>query len=206
MVKPQNDIPEDEVRQEILRGALTLYLKHSADKVTMDDVAHAIGRSRTSLYYYYKNQSEIYQAVLSTMSRDSADQMRESVHAAPSLEDKIYAFCMAKLKTYDVWKEIHKKMWLALNSEEQSKQSKTMRGLHEAMMQHENTLIQDILSFATKRTDIRHLKPADRDMFAFILSTSIRGIRSEVMDLRNAHDMTAAVRMLTDMLVKWLRK
>jgi hypothetical protein len=140
------------------------------------------------------------------MSRDSADQMRQSVLAAPSLEDKIYSFCMAKLKTYDVWKEIHKKMWLALNSEEQSKQSKTMKGLHEAMMQHENTLIQDILSFATKRGDIRQLKPADRDMFAFILSTSIRGIRSEVMDLRNAHDMTAAVRVLTDMLAKWLRK
>jgi AcrR family transcriptional regulator len=68
MVKAQDEIPDDEVRQEILRGALTLYLKHSPDKVTMDDVANAIGRSRTSLYYYYKNHSEIYQAVLSTMS------------------------------------------------------------------------------------------------------------------------------------------
>jgi AcrR family transcriptional regulator len=206
MTKPQNEISDDEVRQEILRGALPLYMKHGPDKVTMDDVANASGRSRTSLYYYYKNHGEIYQAVLTTMSRDSTDRIREAVIAAHSLEDKLYAFCMAKLKTYESWKEIHKKMWLALNSEEQSKHSKTMKVLHAALMQQENTIIQEMLSEARKRADIRSLKAVDRDMFAFILSTGIRGIRNEIMDLQDAHDMTAAVRMLTDMLVKWLRK
>ena len=206
MTKPQNEISDDEVRQEILRGALPLYLKHGPDKVTMDDVANASGRSRTSLYYYYKNHGEIYQAVLTTMSHDSTDRIREAVLAARSLEDKLYAFCMAKLKTYESWKEIHKKMWLALNSEEQTKHSKTMKVLHAALMQQENTIIQEVLSEARKRVDTRPLKAADRDMFAFILSTGIRGIRHEILDLQDAHEMTAAVRMLTDMLVKWLRK
>jgi AcrR family transcriptional regulator len=206
MTKPQNEISDDEVRQEILRGALPLYLKHGPGKVTMDDVANASGRSRTSLYYYYKNHGEIYQAVLTTMSRDSTDRIREAVIAAHSLEDKLFAFCMAKLKTYESWKEIHKKMWLALNSEEQTKHSKTMKVLHAELMQQENMIIREVLSEARKRVDIRPLKATDRDMFAFILSTGIRGIRNEILDLQDAHDMTAAVRMLTDMLVKWLRK
>jgi AcrR family transcriptional regulator len=206
MLKPQSELSDDEVRQEILRGALTLYQKHGPDKVTMDDVANAIGRSRTSLYYYYKNHSEIYSAILHLMSIDSAARIRESVAGAGTLEDKLFAFCMAKLKTYEEWKTIHKKMWKALHTEDQSNQWKTMKGLHEALMAQENAVIQEILSEARKRNEIRPLKAAERDLFAFILSTSIRGIRNEIIDLQDGHEMTASVRMLTEMLVGWLRK
>jgi AcrR family transcriptional regulator len=206
MVKPENDISEDEVRQEILRSAMHLYLKHGPDKVTMDDVAGATGRSRTSLYYYYKNHSEIYQAVLATMSSDSAERFRKAVKEAHTLEDKINAFFTAKLKTHEEWKAIHKKMWVTLNAEDQSKQSKRMTALHKELMQQESAVIQQILTDAAKRGEIRPIKPADKDMFAFILSTSIRGIRNEISDLHDSHDITGAVHLLTEIVMKWLTK
>src|ERR1700744_3027343 len=101
MTKHDQEISDEEARQEILRGALNLYIQHGPDKVTMDDVANATGRSRTSIYYYYKNHSEIYQAVLDTMAHDSADSIRRAVTTAHTPGDKLFAFCMAKIKTHE---------------------------------------------------------------------------------------------------------
>src|SRR5580693_9847199 len=89
---------DDAVQEEILRVALRLYKKHGPGKVTMDDVANASGRSRTSLYYYYKNRDEIFQAVMEKIAHDVAAEIRNAVADAGSLEDKIYIFCSTKLK------------------------------------------------------------------------------------------------------------
>lgn len=84
--------PDDITQEEILRAALRLYQKFGPTKVTMDDVATASGRSRTSLYYYYKNRDEIFQAVVEKIADEMAVEIRQAVAAAVTLPDKIYAF------------------------------------------------------------------------------------------------------------------
>jgi len=86
------------IQQEILKAAIRLYQKFGPNGFTMDDLAAATGRSRTSLYYYYKNRDEIYQAVMDKIARDMAAEIRQSVTAVEPLREKIYAFCHTKLK------------------------------------------------------------------------------------------------------------
>src|ERR1700748_212366 len=85
---------DDIVQQEILQAALRLYQKFGPNKVTMDDVANASGRSRTSLYYYYKNRDEIFQAVLDTIIFDIGEEISRAIAAADTINDKQYAFCV----------------------------------------------------------------------------------------------------------------
>jgi hypothetical protein len=43
-------------------------------------------------------------------------------------------------------------------------------------------------------------------MLVFLISSGIRGLRREIFELHDPHDLTAALRLLTDIVVKWLRK
>src|ERR1700744_1510253 len=124
-------IPQDDIiQQEILKAAIRLYQKFGPNGFTMDDLAAATGRSRTSLYYYYKNRDEIYQAVMDKIARDMAAEIREAVAQAETLQDKIYAFCHTKLKASENWKKVFDAMLSSMNEEERSNHRHMKYGWH----------------------------------------------------------------------------
>src|SRR6187402_2620714 len=92
-------IKEDLVQQQILEAAKRLFQVHGLAKVTMDDVAKAIGKGRSSLYYYYKSKDEIFDAVVNIEIREMITAMTRAVKQAPDIEQKLRAFCIAKLET-----------------------------------------------------------------------------------------------------------
>src|ERR1700744_2912469 len=85
------------VQQQILEAAKRLFQTHGVYKVTMDDVAKAIGKGRSSLYYYYKSKDEIFDAVMQAEIREMLNAMTAAVECAHTAEEKLLGFCMSKL-------------------------------------------------------------------------------------------------------------
>jgi AcrR family transcriptional regulator len=196
--------PDDSIQEEILRAAIRLYRKYGPAKVTMDEVANATGRSRTSLYYYYKNREEIFQAVLDTIVDDVIREIRRDVHDAGKIQEKIHAFCSAKISTSENWRYVFKAMRSSMNVEEKTKHTKIMQILHSKLVYNEGLIIKEILSGSMQKNEIRPITPSEQDMLAFILSSSIRGLRNEIFDLNDPHDMKDALRLLADIVSKWV--
>jgi len=196
---------DDIIQQEILKAAIRLYQKFGPNGFTMDDLANSTGRSRTSLYYYYKNRDEIYQAVMDKIARDMAADIRQAVAAAETLRDKIYAFCDTKLKASEQWKKVFSAMMASMDEEEQSKHAKVMYSWHKKLIHHESMILNEILADATRRKEIRAIPPGDQDTLVFLIYSGIRGFRREIFELDDPHDMKAALRLLTDIVVKWLK-
>src|ERR1700722_3181255 len=131
---------DDIIQQEILKAAIRLYQKFGPNGFTMDDLAAAAGRSRTSLYYYYKNRDEIYQAVMDKIARDMAADIRQAVAAVETLRDKIYAFCHTKLKASEAWKKVFSAMMSSMDAEEQTKHAGVMYSWHKKLIHHESVI------------------------------------------------------------------
>ncbi len=196
----------DEIAQEeILQAALRLYQKFGPAKVTMDDIASASGRGRTSLYYYYKSRDEIYQGVMDKIAGEMAIRIRQAVKGVEGLEDKIYAFCYTKIKTSEDWKRVLDTMWTAMTAEEQSKHARVMIGLHNKLLYHEGVILNEILADAASRKEIRLIGAGDQDMLVFFISCGIRGLRREIVEHNDPHDLYQALRLLSEMVVKWLK-
>lgn len=197
--------PDDSTQEGILRAAVHLYRKYGPAKVTMDEVALATGRSRTSLYYYYKNREEIFQAVLDTIVDDVIKEIRHDVYKAGNIYEKINAFCFAKIRTTGEWRYVFKAMWTSMNADEKTKHTKIMEMLHSKLVYNEGLVIKEILSESITKKEIRPITPAEQDMLGFILSSSIRGLRNEIYDKNDPHDMKDALRMLADIVSKWVQ-
>src|SRR5277367_2209415 len=90
-------IKDDLFQEQVIKAAQQLFRQYGLQKVTMDDVARAIGKGRSSLYYYYKSKDEIFDAVMDIDIADMLAAITHAVAAAPGVEQKIKAFCVAKL-------------------------------------------------------------------------------------------------------------
>src|ERR1700749_1589067 len=137
---------DDIIHQEILQAAVRLYRKSGPTKVTLDNVAKATGRSRSSLYYYFKDRDEIFQAVLNQIAEDVIAEIRHAVAAAENLNDKIYAFCSTKIKTTEEWKRIFHAMDQLMSADEKSKHSKLMDALHKRLIYLERGILTEAMA------------------------------------------------------------
>lgn len=194
---------DDIVQQEILQAGLRLYRKYGPDKVTMDEVANATGRSRTSLYYYYKNRDELFQAVLDSIADSVIKEIRQAVLGAENVHDKIHAFCTAKIKTSNAWRNVFNTMQAAMDAEERIKHNRIKGILHKKLIHNEGIIIKEILSEAMNKNEIRAVSSSEQDMLAFVLSSSVRGLKSEIYDKNDPHDMGEALLLLTDIVTRW---
>lgn len=195
---------DDNIQEEILREAIRLYRKFGPAKVTMDEVAAATGRSRTSLYYYYKNREEMFQAVLDTIVDDVIKQIRSSVQEAGDINEKIKAFCSSKIDSSGNWFYVFKTMWSTMNAEEKTKHTNIMAVLHSKLVHREGIIIKEIIAESMAKNEIRTITPAEQDMVAFLISSSIRGLRNEIFEKNDPHNMREALTMLSAMVSNWL--
>jgi AcrR family transcriptional regulator len=195
---------DDIIQEEILQAALRLYRKSGPTKVTLDNVAKATGRSRSSLYYYFKNRDEIFQGVLDQMAEDVATEIRLAVAAASNLNDKIYAFCSTKIKTTEEWKRVFRAMDQLMSVDEKSKHTKLMDALHQKLIYLERGILTEAMSMIDPQPT-RVPSYAELDMLAFIISSGIRGIRREIYEYNDPHDAKVAAHLLSDMVTKWLK-
>jgi AcrR family transcriptional regulator len=195
---------DDIIQEEILQAALRLYRKSGPTKVTLDNVAKATGRSRSSLYYYFKNRDEIFQGVLDQMAEDVATEIRLAVAAAGNLNDKIYAFCSTKIKTTEEWKRVFRAMDQLMSVDEKSKHTKLMDALHQKLIYLERGILMEAMSIVGPQPT-RVPGHAELDMLAFIISSGIRGIRREIYEYNDPHDVKVVAKLLSDMVTKWLQ-
>jgi AcrR family transcriptional regulator len=194
---------DDIIREEILRAGLRLYRKYGPQKVTMDEVANALGRSRTSLYYYYKNREEFFLAVLDLIVDDVMADIRQAVSQVDNIYEKFNAFCLAKIKTSKDWRNVFNIIYPNMNADEKNKHVKTGTILHQKLMHKEGIVVKEILSEAVNKKEIRVISSTDQDMLGFILSSAIRGLRNEIFDANAPYDIKDALRLLSEIIARW---
>ncbi|GAT63754.1 TetR/AcrR family transcriptional regulator [Paludibacter jiangxiensis] len=83
---------EEQLRKEIISTAQKLFQQYGLHKTTMEDIARAMGKGKSTLYYYYKSKEEIFDAVLRTEMNEVYHLSKEAVHQAESASDKLKAF------------------------------------------------------------------------------------------------------------------
>ncbi|AZA84408.1 TetR/AcrR family transcriptional regulator [Chryseobacterium lactis] len=195
---------QDQLSKQILNAASELYLKYGFKKVTMDDISKTIGKSRTSIYYYYKNREEVFQAVLSSLVQEVAAEIGNAMDEQKTIEEKIRAFCLTKITTSESKKPFFTAVEAGMNAEEKSRHSRVMEVVHQHLMDGEKIILTKALSESSSKKEIRLLTQEEQDTVIFILQSSIRGIKREMILKNSFDDLNTTVDVLTSMTIKWL--
>ncbi len=89
----------ESVRVSILEAAQGLFSKFGYKKTTMEDIAQELHKGKSSLYYYFKNKEEIFQAVIDWEQNVLLSKLHEIVDSEQEPKDKLNNYVLVRMKT-----------------------------------------------------------------------------------------------------------
>ncbi|WP_430810790.1 MULTISPECIES: TetR/AcrR family transcriptional regulator [unclassified Carboxylicivirga] len=89
----------DGMRVAIIESARELFAKFGYKKTTMEDIANALRKGKSSLYYYFKNKEEIFQAVIELEKEMLFNQLNQVVASDLPAKDKMKEYVVTRMKT-----------------------------------------------------------------------------------------------------------
>ncbi len=89
----------DGMRSTIIKAAKELFAKFGYKKTTMEDIAIALRKGKSSLYYYFKNKEEIFQAVVESEEEVLFSKLNEIVQSSVEPRAKFTDYVMTRMET-----------------------------------------------------------------------------------------------------------
>ncbi len=205
-VSANNPIKEDVIEQQILGAAKRLFQVHGLHKVTMDDVAKAIGMGRSSLYYYYKSRDEIFDAVINIDIREMLSAITIAVKKAKTAEQQIHAFFFSKLEVLRERRSFYNTLDMGMDADEISQFNKTKIIHHRLIMKLEGELLNEILTGGIKSGELKQLSKKEKDTLIFVLLSSLHGLKRELSVENNFDQIKPIVQALSHVVIHGLGK
>lgn len=195
---------DDMMQKQILAASQKLFQQFGYPKVNMDDVAKAVGKGRSSLYYYYKSKDEIFQAVMDIEIGKTITDMTQAVAKVTGIEEKIKALFTAKLASSRKRKELYNALDTGMDSEEASRYTKARQEVHRKMVDRQKALLKEILEAGMASGALR-LDKGELDTLVFLLSSSLNGLKREMTLENNFMPAEPAIGLLVRLIFKGLK-
>jgi AcrR family transcriptional regulator len=82
---------KEEKKEQIMQVAFEAIKKYGIKRVTLEDIAHASGMAKTSIYYYYPSKNALINATITHFSDTILDQIDLVVKSKQTPEQKLIA-------------------------------------------------------------------------------------------------------------------
>jgi len=199
-------VKDDVIQDQILQAAIRLFATFGLAKVTMEDVAKAIGKTRGSVYYYYKNKYEILDAVIDLKLTEVRKAIKNAVTQAGTVEEKINAFFRTKLQTVRDKHSLFDSLESDLDADTISNFNKIKIAHHDSTLKWENHLFEQILKEGIMKDELKPIKKEEMDTLIFVLISTLHGLKREMRLENNVRNIEPAVDQFTRMVIHGLHK
>lgn len=86
-------------REKLIEVARQLFVHKGVENTTMNDIAAASDKGRRTIYTYFKNKREIYNAVIERESEQLVERLRHVAESDASPDDKVRMFMSRRFET-----------------------------------------------------------------------------------------------------------
>ena len=172
---------EEIIQNEVITTAQRLFQKYGYSKTTMEDIAKAMGRGKSTLYYYYKSKDEIFEAVILKEADEVVHEILEATKQKTTAEDKLKAYLITSLESIKVKMNLYEAIRKELLDSEDI--SFNQKHLTTPIMQYntrEIQVVKDILLLGLKNKEFTTSISENVDLIAYTVITALRSI---AMDL-----------------------
>ncbi|MCD4709443.1 MAG: TetR/AcrR family transcriptional regulator [Bacteroidales bacterium] len=90
-------VVKDEVRTHIVGIARRIFTKLGFRKTTMEDIAAASQKGKSSIYYYFESKEEIFQAVVELEARMLKERLKRLINKNDSPPKRLKAYILLRL-------------------------------------------------------------------------------------------------------------
>jgi len=168
---------EEMIREEVITTAQRLFQRYGFSKTTMEDIAKATGRGKSTLYYYYKSKDEIFEAVILKEADEVVNTVTKATQAATSAEEKLQTY----LKTsFDIIKS-KMNLYGAMREDviDEDNISFCRPSMRDSLRQYnlrERQMVKELLLFGIENKEFTTELKDNIDLVAYTVITALRSI------------------------------
>jgi AcrR family transcriptional regulator len=173
---------EEIIREEVITTAQRLFQRYGFSKTTMEDIAKAMGRGKSTLYYYYKSKDEIFEAVILKEADEVFSTVTKAMQEASSAEGKLQTY----LKTsFDILKS-KMNLYGAIKGEviDEDNVSFCRPSMGDSLKQYnlkERQMVKELLLFGIENKEFTPDLKDNIDLVAYTVITALRSIASDLV-------------------------
>ena len=162
---------DDLIVNDILTGAKLLFAKHGLKKTTMEEIAQAAGKGKSTLYYYFPSKSEIFEAVVEEEMKTFIKKLRHAINSNISAKDKLKAFLGTHLSSV-----IHYQNLSSVLKSEIFDSMCVLLAIRQKYEQTQVDMIKEIILGGVQSGEFKDLSSTMIDKFSFVAIAAFRGL------------------------------
>ena len=194
-------VAKDELMvREILSTAKTLFAHHGLKKTTMEDIANAMGKGKSTLYYYFSGKVEIFEAVVDEELKNLSRLTSQAINLANTAKDKLKAYSSTRARMMEkfhnlssvVYEDIFNHIGVVLK----------LKQKHDEI---QIDLIKEILNGGVQSGEFKKLAERDIELFSFTIVAAFRGIELPLSASRFVRNCENGPDLLVDIMVDGIK-
>jgi len=193
-------LKEEIIQGEFIEAASRLFQQYGLQKTTMEDIAKALGKGKSTLYYYFSNKDEVFQAVVLKEIDEVFNAVRSKVIEARTAKEKLAAYAANNIN------EIRGKtiLYKLVCGELKGNLSKFMFKLREHFDLKEIEILKEILNFGIISGEFKAIKNEDINVLAHLIVSALRGIEVDMFIENKIPDFEDQIDHLLGILIRGL--
>lgn len=195
-------ISKDElIRVEVLKASRNLFQRFGLFKTTMEDIAKAVGKGKSTLYYYYESKDEIFDAVIREDMEEVFSQVKTAVEKAGTAEEKLRTFTTSKIRAINQKANLY-----GIVFGEISENPQLVKSLKKNFEAQELQLLRDILLFGIANDEFKRIGDDDLDDLSHIMLSATRGIEMGLLEDCRIKKMGDRLEVILDLICHGIKQ
>jgi len=192
------NIKKENRKESIISAAKKLFSRFGLEKTTMEDIAKATKKAKSSLYYYFKGKEEVFAAVITEEMAALKILLMESVKNEESSHTKLKKFVSIRMKYLKQKADQYTSI-----RDEYLKHYEFIEKLREEYSNWEISTIKSILKYGVEKGE---LELANLDLISKSIFFAIKGLEYPWIVNLNQKEIEESVNNLFNVLFEGLNK
>ena len=187
-------------KEQIIAAAQEVFGQLGFNKVTMAIIADATKMGRSSLYYYFKNKSEVFEAVAEAFFKEILEAAKKEISPSQSFAENYYKFQSKRIAL--ILDQISKFDNLIIDLRENPT---IINSIKQNTKTLEIEILDSILTLAIEKGEIARLSSEDQQFLSKNLICAFKNLEQELFLHGQIEELTSRLQWMTQILYKGLQ-
>lgn len=200
-MKTTDFIKEEQTRREIISASGELFQRYGIDKTTMDDIAGAVGKGKSTLYYYYKSKEEVFYAVVNKEKDEIMKSINDAIKDIESPSEQLKEFFITHFK------EVRKKLNLysVILKDNAKKHMDLFYKIQKESFESQIEMLKNIVLGGIKKSEFKNIKEEECEAIVSVIVMMLQGIDSNLVFSKNRPQKMFGIEKAIDIFIKGLK-
>lgn len=173
-------IDHDRFKKQVQDAAAPLFRHLGYHKTTMTDIARAVGKGKSSLYYYYRSKEEVFKAVVLREAMGFRSVIIQAISQPDDPMEKLKRYVLTRMQTLHQFHNFYTAM-----TDEQLATMPFVKKLHNAYASEEIRLFRSVLDEGVRKN---YFNINDIWLAALAIVMAMKGIEERLFVIQDTHE------------------